>query len=118
MFDTGKNQEVFEGAEFAYHIRWFRTKMQWRSRIVKYLPPEEFTDIQVKGPYNIWEHRHRFSETKEGTLMTDEIFYRVPFSYIGEFVHALIIKKQLMDIFCYRALKIAEWSHKNEKRNS
>ena len=41
--------------------------------------------------------------------MLDSVVYRLPFSYLGRLMHALIVKNQLKDIFCYRALKIREW---------
>jgi len=101
--------EVNEGSEFD-RIRWLRIKMPWKSRIVNYRPPEEFTDIQIQGPYRTWQHIHRFEITQQGTFMTDEVHYCIPFSLIGTLVHTLLIKKQLMDIFCYRSAKIHEWA--------
>jgi ligand-binding SRPBCC domain-containing protein len=52
--------EVHEGAEFDYTIKWYGVTFGWRSRIVDYLPPEQFTDIQIAGPYREWVHRHTF----------------------------------------------------------
>lgn len=101
--------DVYEGAEFDYTIRWFGVKMLWRSRIVDYRPPEGFTDIQIKGPYKVWEHRHHLEEIPEGTVMTDQVTYVVPFFFMGALIHEIILGKQLMDIFCYRAVKIHEW---------
>lgn len=107
---ANKNGEVVcEGAEYDYHIRWFGFKLKWRSRIQSYNPPREFTDIQIAGPYEKWEHHHSFKEQGETTLMFDTVTYKLPFSYIGKAAHTLMVKKQLKDIFCYRALKIMEW---------
>jgi ligand-binding SRPBCC domain-containing protein len=105
---------VTEGSEFDYRIRWLRIKMPWKSRIVNYRPPEEFTDIQIQGPYRTWLHIHHFDVTKQGTFMTDEVHYCIPFSLLGTLVHTLLIKKQLMDIFCYRAAKIYEWAEQQK----
>jgi len=104
-----QGEKVFEGAEYDYHIRWFGLKGKWRSRIQSYNPPCGFTDIQIAGPYTKWEHTHIFEEQGDKTLMLDSVVYRLPFSYLGRLVHAVIVKKQLDDIFCYRALKIREW---------
>jgi len=107
---TNKNAEkVFEGAEYDYYIRWYGLTLNWRSRIQKYNPPYDFTDIQIVGPYSKWEHTHSFKEQGETTLMFDTVVYKIPFSYLGKAVHTLIVKNQLKDIFCYRALKIMEW---------
>jgi hypothetical protein len=43
-------------------------------------------------------------------MMFDTVVYKIPFLYLGRAVHALFVKNQLQDIFCYRALKIMEWA--------
>src|SRR5512147_3161049 len=50
MKERDLKTRVFEGAEFDYTIRWFGIPMSWKSRIVGYLPPKQFTDIQMVGP--------------------------------------------------------------------
>jgi len=99
--------EVFENAEFDYTIRWLCLKMRWRSRIIDYVPPERFTDIQIIGPYRSWTHRHHLTAHVNGTLMEDEVIYRLFLP--AAFFHPLI-RKQLQDIFLYRAVKIEEWA--------
>jgi len=103
-------EKVFEGAEYDYHIQiqWFGIRLKWRSKVPTYNPPSEFTDIQITGPYTRWEHAHRFKGKGGKTLMSDAVVYRLPFSFLGRIVHGLLVKKQLEDIFCYRALKIME----------
>jgi hypothetical protein len=98
---------VFENAEFDYTIRWLGFRMRWRSRIIDYVPPEKFTDIQVIGPYRSWKHLHRLSAVAQGTLMEDEVRYCLPFYAV--YFHPLI-RRQLNDIFTYRAFKIEEWA--------
>jgi len=105
---------VSEGAKFSYRIRWLGIGMGWRSKIVNYRPPDEFTDIQILGPYRSWQHTHRFESRGQGTFMTDEVRYTLPFSWMGTFSHTVFIKKQLRDIFCYRAAKILEWVNQQE----
>ena len=104
-----QGEKVFEGAEYDYHIRWLGLRVRWRSRIQDYNPPSSFTDVQITGPYTKWEHTHIFEEQGDKTLMLDRVVYRLPFSYLGGLVHTLIVKSQLKDIFCYRAVKIREW---------
>jgi ligand-binding SRPBCC domain-containing protein len=105
--EAGSN--VFQGAEYDYHIRWCGLRLKWRSRIQIYNPPHDFTDIQLIGPYTKWEHTHCFEEKDGETLMSDAVEYRLPLSFAGRTVHALFVKRQLQDIFCYRAIKILKW---------
>ena len=112
MDSYGEGNKVFQGAEYDYHIRWCGIRVRWRSKIKAYNPPHDFTDVQICGPYKKWEHSHSFEEAEGKTLMSDTVVYRLPFSILGTVVHELLVKRQLEDIFCYRALTIMEWVKK------
>ena len=106
MIDS-EHAEVFKGAEFDYTIRWCGVKLRWRTRIVDYEKPERFTDVQLSGPYSSWQHIHTFEKTSEGTRMHDDVTYGIPL--IAMPLHRIIIRRQLEDIFCFRAVRIAKW---------
>jgi len=116
MKDRNGKAEVFEGAEFDYTIRWFGISMRWKSRIEGYRPPEQFTDIQLAGPYRSWSHLHTFEESEGGTLMRDTVTYQLPLGPIGTVVHALAVRRQLENIFSYRAKRIDEWARGEFKK--
>ena len=116
MKDRDAKTEVFEGAEFDYTIRWFGIPIPWRSRIIGYHPPGQFTDIQLTGPYRSWSHLHTFDEISEGTLMGDTVTYQLPLGPLGNAVHALTVRLQLENIFRYRAMRIDEWARGEMKR--
>jgi ligand-binding SRPBCC domain-containing protein len=109
MKDRETKTEVFEGAEFDYTIRWYGVTIAWKSRIIEYKPPERFTDIQVAGPYRSWRHLHILEVSPEGTLMRDIVTYQLPFGFLGRLAHTVMVRRQLEDIFRYRAERIAEW---------
>ena len=110
MKDREANTTMFEGAEFDYTIRWFGVPMPWKSRITGYRPPEEFTDVQIAGPYRSWSHLHIFEAVPRGTVMRDVVNYQLPLGPLGRAVHALAVRRQLEDIFRYRAMRIDEWA--------
>ena len=110
MKDRDPGTGVFEGAEFDYTIRWFGIPLPWKSRITGYRPPEQFTDIQLFGPYRSCSHLHTFDDVEGGTLMRDTVTYRLPLGPLGGMVHALAVRRQLEDIFRFRALRIDEWA--------
>lgn len=114
--NNGEQSETYEGAEFDYTIRWFAAGIKWHTKISEYRRPEMFTDVQVTGPYVVWRHLHTFAPVPEGTLMKDFVTYRIPFSFVGKILHSIIIRKQLQDIFTYRAVRIAEWANGTMKR--
>lgn len=108
VIDKGSDRVVRKGSEFNYTLSWLGIPLRWRSRITEYEPPEHFTDIQLKGPYASWVHAHTMEDAPGGTLMRDEIAYTIP--CIAVPVHGLIIKRQLSEIFRYRAERIADWA--------
>ena len=110
MRDREQMAGMFEGAEFDYTIRWFGIPLPWKSRIGDYRPPERFTDIQVAGPYRSWSHQHVFEEHGGGTRMTDIVTYRLPLGPLGSIAHRLAVRKQLENIFRYRAVRVDAWA--------
>jgi len=110
MLDKESKTGVYENAEFDYTIKLLGLKMLWRSRIVDYKPPERFTDIQLKGPYKSWVHLHLLEKVPEGTLIRDEVTFILHLPAL--IVYPFLIRKKLVDIFSYRAVKIKEWAEK------
>jgi len=107
LLDPAQNLDVYRGAEFHYSLRWLGLKLRWHSRITEYHPPGRFTDIQLAGPYRYWRHMHTFAATPEGTLVGEEIYYRIPFAAA---MMEKLINRQLADIFAFRAVKAEEWA--------
>jgi ligand-binding SRPBCC domain-containing protein len=94
--------EMREGTLIDYTIGLHGIPMRWRTRITRWVPGEEFSDEQLRGPYALWIHRHTFRDDGEGrTLIDDEVRYRLPFGFLGEIAHPLV-RVQLRRIFSYR----------------
>lgn len=48
------------------------------SEIIVCDPPREFVDVQRRGPFRAWHHRHLFAEVEGGTELTDDVDYELP----------------------------------------
>ena len=66
----------------------------------------EFTDVQLKGPYAQWVHRHTFHSVSGGVRMDDEVRYALPLGVLGNLAHP-IVRRQLTRIFTYRNQEVA-----------
>ena len=97
-----------EGALIDYRIGLHGIPMRWRTRITRWVPGVEFEDEQLRGPYAKWVHRHTFRDDGAGgTIVEDEVRYRLPFGVLGNLGHFLV-RKQLARIFAYRTERVRE----------
>ena len=77
--------------------------LHWRTRIEAVDAPRTFSDVQLKGPYRRWAHRHTFTAVDGGTRIDDHIEYELPFGPLGRVAHHLVVKAQLSAIFAFRS---------------
>jgi uncharacterized protein YbjT (DUF2867 family)/ligand-binding SRPBCC domain-containing protein len=99
--------EMRQGLEIDYRLRpLFGIPVTWRTLIERYEPPVGFRDVQLAGPYARWVHEHTFRAVEGGTLVEDDIEYRLPLGPLGDLGHPLV-SGELRAIFGYRARTIA-----------
>ena len=91
------------GATIAYTLRVRGIPFSWITEIEEWNPPYGFLDVQVKGPYRLWRHTHRFSEYEGGTLIADVVQYALPFGPLGRLMHRIQVAADLSRIFDYRS---------------
>jgi ligand-binding SRPBCC domain-containing protein len=103
-----ENLPMQRGTKIEYRIRPLGAPQRWVTEIVEYRPPSEFVDVQTKGPYRYWRHRHTFDNVDGGTLMRDRVQYQMPLGPIGRLAHFLFVSQILRDIFDYREKVIRE----------
>ena len=103
----GQDTAMSLDARFRYRLTWLGIPIRWHTRITGYDPPVFFEDTQEQGPYQLWQHQHRFREADGGTWVEDVVRYRLPFGPLGELAHAAIVRTQLERIFLFRAEQVA-----------
>lgn len=91
------------GALIDYRLRWRGVPLRWRTEIEAWEPPHRFVDRQLRGPYLLWRHEHRFVEQGGQTLASDRVDYAAPG---GRPVHRLIVDRDVRRIFSYRRLAL------------
>ena len=103
-----ENLRMRLGAEIDYEFRWLGITLRWKTHITEYEPPFHFVDEATKSPYVLWRHRHTFRPVLEGTVISDRVDYALPYGFLWDAVHRLVVRKQLEQIFDYRQKMIGE----------
>src|SRR5690242_10832542 len=108
---NGTNQEkglAGIGSEIVTSFRLFRflpIHAKWTARITEFEWDHHFADLQIKGPFKRFYHRHELrTETRggvEGTVVRDAIEYEAGYGLIGRLAEKFIAS-QLRRTFQYR----------------
>jgi uncharacterized protein (TIGR01777 family) len=99
---TKKSSETMAaGLLIDYKLKIKGLPIRWRTRIENWNPPKEFVDTQLRGPYNLWHHTHKFERLGKGTLMTDRVIYKMHFWPFGD-VALPVVSNDVKTIFAYR----------------
>ena len=96
------------GAVLDLRVAWLGIGLPWRVYIREYDPPHRFVDVQVRGPWARWEHRHLFLEGDGGTWVEDRLTYRPPLGPLGRLAHAVVLGRQLRALWAYRQRRLGE----------
>lgn len=85
-------------------------RARWVALIIEFEWNHHFADVQKKGPFKRFKHRHEFSaETRNGasgTMVRDVIEYDAGFGVLGNLARKLFIERQLRRTFRYRQQKL------------
>jgi len=102
---TPYSEEMGPGVVMDHRLRLHGFPLRWRSKITAWDAPARFADEQIRGPYRLWIHEHRFEQRNGGTLVHDDVRYAVLFDFL---IHRLFIRPQIDRIFAFRKNKLRE----------
>lgn len=95
------------GTLIDYRLRLHGVPVRWRTEIRDWEPGVRFRDVQLRGPYAVWDHTHTFEpDGSGGTLMHDWVLYRAPLGPLGRLAQRLFVRRDAERIFDYRAAEI------------
>lgn len=81
-------------------------RARWVARITEFHWNYFFADVQEKGPFKQWHHRHEFAEETRnsirGTLVRDVIDYEVGFGPLGRIANSLFVQREMRRTFAHR----------------
>jgi len=83
-------------------------RWRWLTEIKHIRPGISFVDEQRVGPYALWYHYHQIRALEGGTEILDRVTYRLPAWVLGDLLNALMVRRQLEEVFDYRRIKFLE----------
>lgn len=87
-----------EGGEVGFRLRCGPFSIQWILEHREFIPDQEFSDVQVKGPFRQYRHRHHFEPSDPlSCKLTDEVAFATPFSIMDR-----RIEKEFTRMFAWR----------------
>lgn len=99
-------QPIQQGTLINYSLRVHGIPLRWTSEIVEWEPPHRFVDLQLRGPYKLWRHEHRFEARDGGTLISDTISLALPLGVLGQIAYKLKVHSDVDEIFAFRKTEI------------
>ena len=94
-----------------FPIPWIPRRVSWMTRITEFVWNSHFCDEQIRGPFSHFRHRHGIQaevrEGVEGTLISDEIEFALPFGFLGRLA-AIMVRRNLAKSFGYRQKRLPE----------
>lgn len=104
-----KDTDTIEtGSHIDYDLKIHGIPVHWRSKILDFQPQKQFRDVQIKGPYQVWDHLHKFKKLGKGTLIEDYIRYKLPVGLVGNLFGLPIVQRDVKQIFNFRQNKLKE----------
>lgn len=92
--------DIYPGLLISYRMKAvFGIPMAWLSEISHCEKHRYFIYQQQEGPFKFWSHEVRLTPHADGVILEDIVFYTMPWSIIGDWMHHLLIGKRLQAIF-------------------
>lgn len=106
---SGADRYMFSGQIIEYIVTpLFGIKTKWVTEITHLVDQQYFVDEQRYGPYSLWHHKHFINKVEGGVEMEDLLHYKLPFGFLGQLAHPILVKPKLNEIFEYRKNKLIE----------
>lgn len=93
-------------------VSFLPLRREWIARITEFEWNDHFADVQEKGPFKLWHHRHEFAASlkdgQRGTTIRDVIDYEIGFGVLGRIAGVLFVRRQLERTFQERQRKLPD----------
>lgn len=91
---------IQDGARLVFEIGMGPLWLRWVALHSGYQAGRQFRDEQIQGPFDSWQHTHRFvPEGEDTSWLEDEVDYAAPFSPLGDVLGSGYLRGRLERLF-------------------
>jgi len=99
---------IADGSRVTLELRRGPLKTRWEALHRDFVEGQQFTDVQVAGPFKKWEHTHRVESSGEGrSTLIDQVRYTLPFGPFGAIAGGPFARRMMERLFAFRHRRIA-----------
>ena len=106
---AGSERMAGAGSEITISFRllpYFPLRGSWTARILEFEWLHHFRDVEVSGPFEMFDHTHMFRDEarngKAGTVIHDRVVYEVGWGPLGVVANAVLVRMLLRQMFSHR----------------
>ncbi|QGJ70597.1 Nucleoside-diphosphate sugar epimerase [Planctomycetales bacterium 10988] len=94
---------IKDGAQVELETKIGPLSTSWKVEHLDYIENEQFRDVQLTGPFQYWDHLHRFEAIDNGhSRLEDRLEFILPGGSLGKMLGKKFIKEKLKQVFQYR----------------
>lgn len=96
------------GAAAELELRFGPFRLRWVARHTECVPLSHFSDVQERGPFRLWRHRHGFEARGANVcLLVDDVEFSLPLAPVADWIAAPLVKQMLRKMFALRHAQTA-----------
>ena len=100
---VGGTPEIAEGSRVVLRMAKGPLRVRWVAEHRNVRPGKGFRDVQLRGPFALWEHDHLFEPSEDGaSVLHDRIRFRPPAGALGRWLMEPGLRRDLESTFRYR----------------
>ena len=100
---VGGAPEIVDGSRVVLRMTKGPLRIRWVAEHRNVTPGRGFRDVQVRGPFALWEHDHLFEPAADGSsVLRDRIRFRPPAGALGRLLMEAHLRRDLESTFRYR----------------
>ena len=114
---------IANGERTIFKLKMGPIPRKWIAEHYNVQERQTFDDIMVKGVFSKWDHKRTFSITKNGSMIRDQVEWKLPFHFLSKFTSPVTVMPRLKGMFRYRSdtvrsdlEKISLYSKNGKKR--